>query len=483
MLQLIQNKDNKKEKRNWTLIETDEFGNFKGTVVELRLIVASITNKFNIVNELLTELCDLIPGFELWFKTLIKRYVESNNNSEILLKQADNFLLISEEYINKKNIIFSNFSKIEKSSKTSIMFLAEDIRAIAISSTCLKLYSIFCYSDLKLVENLHKLFYEKLISPCVELKTTDKIFQIIRSRTYRSNITDRKIWDIVKMRQFESPESHGMVVFNFMMTNMLSTLSVDKNPIPYLVSVIDDSIMWMTRTIYKDKIIYGEIFGGTDDIYGSSLSKESFYLYCCNNVLGDIAKITMSILENDYGLTDTQYDQIRDRIESIDSLIPSVKLVTFPIASKVLEIPYKFLLTCPPKHAILLGIFIHHMAKEILDEKYPIISNLLLAYPTDLSTEVVKSEYTIKNIELLANNNSPVFGFGQKLLRFNLLSPICGMLSASKKNLISVINGKPLSKISSFDLENDLVTFFTYMYNNQLDSTFDKIREKADSYF
>ena len=107
MLQLIQNKDNKKEKRNWTLIETDEFGNFKGTVVELRLIVASITNKFNIVNELLTELCDLIPGFELWFKTLIKRYVESNNNSEILLKQADNFLLISEEYINKKNIIFS----------------------------------------------------------------------------------------------------------------------------------------------------------------------------------------------------------------------------------------------------------------------------------------------------------------------------------------------------------------------------------------
>jgi len=476
--------ENVKDKRNFNLIETDEKGTFKNNIIELNLRASSITNKFQVVQDLLADMCVEVPDFEDWFLELLNSYIESSYNSELILNHAEDLLHYCEDYLVTKGIDFSKFYNVAKSSKTSIIFTDKDIKAIAISSTALKIYAIFCYDDkLKLTDNVHRKVYDKLVSPCKDLETTDKIFQLVRSRVYRSSITDRYMWDLIKVMVLETPESYVMTIFNFLMNNMITSLNVDRNPVPFLVSLIDDSVRWMMTTVYKDKVLYGEAFGGSDDIYGSSLSKESFYVHCCNDVIGKAAKAGMTILEHEYNLNEDQFEDVRTRLDSVDMLFPVMKLVILPIASKVLEIPYKFLLTCPPKHALLIGIFMNHLAKGTLDTKFPIISEFLITCPEDTSFLTTRSSYKVRNLEFIINDKTPLFGFSSKRLKFDIMSSICGVLSASKKNLVSTINGETLSKITYLNLEHDVITFFTLLYSHQLDEDFNKMKNKAEAYF
>jgi hypothetical protein len=492
------------EKRKWSFNEVDENNNFKRCIIILDFSQSSITNKFEIIVDLMNDMGEKLPGFSEWFEKLFSDYVDGRYNSEILLAEKEKFATFSRLYIDSLNINFSEFSNIEKSSKTSVMFKEEDIKAIAISSTSLKLYSIFWFGFektkkwndsenkweddkiyLKLPDNIHREFYKTLVQPCIDAETTIKMFQLIRSRIYRSSITDRYMWDLIKMAISETPETYVMTVFNFLMINMLSTLSPLRNPVPFLVSIIDDSIRWLMRTIYKDKVIYGEAFSGSDDIYGSSISKDSFYVYCCNDVVGKAAKAGMQILEDVYRLNDDEFDKLRDRIDIVDVLTPPMKILTLPIASKVFEIPYKYLTTCIPKHSLLMGIFLHHLSKGILDECFPLITEFLITAPTEKDMKFIstKSSYKIRNLEFIINNHSPVFGFSSKSLKFYIMNNICGVLSASKKNLISVITGKPLKKIPYVSLEEDVIKFYTLLYSNQLENMFSQMREKSELYF
>jgi hypothetical protein len=79
-------------------------------------------------------------------------------------------------------------------------------------------------------------------------------------------------------------------------------------------------------------------------------------------------------------------------------------------------------------------------------------------------------------------DSTPIFGLNSRKLRFEIISPICGILSASKKNLASILDGYPLSKITYTNLEADGIEFYTNFYSNKLDKTFDKMRLLLDSY-
>lgn len=475
-------------KRKWDLVLVDDLGNFQKNLLHLELKPATVANKFEIIGDLLSDMCTKLPDFSDWFSDLILNYIDNDYNSEILLDEIDNFLNMSKRYIDTLGVNFGDFTRIEKTTKTSIIFYEEENKSIAISSTCLKLFSVFCYdnqkdSKLALPGNAHRKMYEGLVAPCIKNGTATKMFQLIRSRIYRSSITDRYMWDLIKMAISETPESYVMKVFNFLMNNMLCTLAPDQNPIPFLVSIIDDSIRWLMRTVYKDRILYGEAFGGPDDIYGSSVSKDSFYVYSCNDVVGKAAQIGMTLLETEHLLTGEEFDQVRDRVDLLDVLTPPMKLLILPISSKVFEIPYKYLLTCPPKHALLMGIFLHYLSKDLLGDRFPIINEFLISYPTDTKSLSTRSLYKSRNLEFILNDPTPIFGFAAKDFKWDVMNSICGVLSVSKKNLVSVITGKQLRKMSFFNLEHDVVQFFTLLYSNQLDTIFEQMRLTAESYF
>ena len=474
----------KRGHKNWAIARLNDDGTFGGIIVELNLNQSSLTNKFEIVMDLFDDLNKTVPEFSNWYEDLLIRYIESSYNSELLLKEAPKFCEMAESYVDAKNVNYSSFVDKSKTTKTSIFFDEDDIYSIAKVSTALKLYSVFWHDErLKLPENIHRKVYEQLIKPCLDSETTNKMFELIKSRTYSSTMTDRYIWDLIKMMVLETPESHIMTVFNFIMINLLPTSDITKNPIPYIKSSIDSSLSWLMCNVYKDKILYGEVFSGATDIYGSSSTKESFYLFCCNDLISKGAKLAMDILEKEYGINDSDFVTVRDRIDQVTIMQPHMKFVILPLISKVLDVPYKHLLSTSPKHIMLLGILMHHLAKDNLSERFPIITEFLLAAPTQKNFITVKSSYKLNNLNFVIHDKNRMFGFNHGSiisLKYKVISPICGLLSTTKKSLISIIDGEPINKIKYFDLEKDVSTFFLELYSGKLNKEIERMKENLD---
>jgi len=129
-----------------------------------------------------------------------------------------------------------------------------------------------------------------------------------------------------------------------------------------------------------------------------------------------------------------------------------------------------------------MGIFLHEIADEMVEE-YPVLAEFLISCPENTNFLSTRSSYRLRNLEFILNESSPIFGFASKTLKFEIMSSICGVLSASKKNIVSVIDGGRLSKITYLDLENDVTSFFTKLYSSQLDGMFENMRKRADALF
>jgi len=311
-------------KRSWKLNITKS--NRKPIDLILNLQQFSLTNKYEIVQKLLDEMNIIMPKFSNWYYDLFKRYIDSNYDADIILNDIHKFKEFSEEYVKKKNIDFSSFVDIKKSSKTSILFLEEDLKLIAVASTCLKLYSPFWYdATLKVPDNVNKKIYNIFLEGCIKNNTTDKIFQLIRARTFRSTLTDAYMWELIKLTVLETPETNVMSVFNFLMTNLISLLDITVNPVHYLIKIADDSVKWMMKEVYKERIIYGESYGSTEDIYGASVTKESFHIYCCNDVISKCAAAGLKILENEYNLTYEEFIELKNRLDNVTYLDPTMR--------------------------------------------------------------------------------------------------------------------------------------------------------------
>jgi hypothetical protein len=446
----------------------------------LNLLPHSISNKFECVVELIEYMIENIEGFDEWYSELLIEYGHTLN-AEILIENAPTLVAFSKEYIDSLNLDLNRYVNVSKKSSSSILFTAEDIRELFIASAALKLYALFmCSKEWRLPENSHKRVYDELIRDCTNLNV-NKIFQLVRSRTYRSSMTDRYMWDFIKLVISETPESYLMLVFNFIMTNIISLLEVNQNPIPYIIATVDRSIGWMMRTVYKDKTIYGEIYGNVDDVYGSSLTTENFYFYCCNDVISKAANIGMQLLEDE---NFEDFEEVKFRLENVNTLFPPAKLVTLPLVSEVLEIPYRQLVTVSPKHATLLGVFMYKLATDVgLTERFPIVTDFMGCVPSSDKAFSLKSSYNIRNLEFILNDHKRIFGFGSPILKFKILRQINGALSASKRNLIYLNSGRQMGRLTHLDLENDVCVFFTEFYSKNLDPTILKMREVADSYF
>lgn len=472
----------KKGKRQWDLEACKK--DFPTIKLELNLSQVSLTNRFSCVKELFDELNKLIPEFSEWYYDILFEYIESDYNYEVILESKDRFLEFANLYLDKKNINYSKFVDKKKSSTTSVFFDEKDIRAIGLASTCLKMYSIFQYDlVLKVSDNINKIMYDHFITECKNINTTDKIFNLIRGRNFRSSISDRYMWDLIKITVLENPETNTFSVFNFFMKNLLVLLDVTQNPVHYLVRVTDDNLKWLMLEIYKEKIIYDEAFGNSEIIYGSSISKESFSIYCCNDIVSKCSKIGLEMLENEYNLSEDEFNNVRERFEEVKFIDPSMKLFSLPIISKVLNIPYKFLLTTPPKHLILISIVIYKLMSESMLNKYPVITNFLLTYSKQTNVSIIRSSYKLRESDQVLEDNTKMFGINSRKLKFELISPIIGILSSCKKNLYSIIDGKSIPKITYTDLEEDSINFYTALYSNKLEDDFKDIRKRLYEYF
>ena len=490
-LQIIDKREKKSKIKKWAL-EAYEDGNKSKSVLvyDLNLKSSAIANRFEKVAKLVNEMSKSVPEFVSWFLHLIKEYTKSNYNSEIILNELPTFKLMSKKYIDAKKLNMSNWVNKGKVSKTSIVFDETDTKLLLEACTIRKLYSIFsCDETLQPTENIDRIITSIIIKECVEYGTVDKIYQLIKARTYRNSLTDKYMWQTLKLTHLETPETHTLALFNNILNELITILDTDNNPIPFLVKIVDDSLKWLMASVYKYKVVYSGAFG---DIYDRYSKRNALDVYCSNDVIGKVSKLGLDFIENEYldntdPFSKDQILTIHAKLDEIPYITPIMKVLTIPIASRILEIPITHLSNATPKHIMLLGCVIHHLLYDDLYPKYQKILELLISIENDFSTMSVGSTFKIKHnssLTLITNNinNTNIFGFKSPTLKYNMISEICGILTSNRRELSSIITGRKNTNIMLQDLEEEIIKFFLNMYSHKFDDIFNNARKTIESY-
>ena len=493
-------------------------------IVRLTQIPSTITNKYYIIEKIITDISkEFGEEFDNWFETLLSDYQEFNYESELLSMDdietdelTDNITLDYQRentklkvkktrydvlydnipsivyYINNymkiKKFDFSQFVNRSKSNATSIFFDEIDMENILKFSGYLKIYSLFSTSvELKLDQKFHKKIYNKLLEVAIpeDSEVITKIMTIIKTKTYRYNLTDKFMWEFIKTINCKETDDHIIEIFNFIMTNILILSEFDKNPITYFVSVTNESIKWFLRSAYKGSIVYeNEI--STEDIHSSNINNLMTYAYndtlgrfkkICANKVYDIIESKSTIYFNE-DQRDLEMTEFQNRMSSIEETSPICDILTYPIISHILEIPYEYVKTLKANSddSTIISIYINYMLNKVFKGEYDDFFKLLMYYPTQEPPEF--TTYKIKDVGFFVNHQKEIqnfYNYKTIIIIYHILSNLVGRVSRiAQKNAFTgnKIVGIPLSKI-----EKEIIIFYSSYFSGGMEEKLNEMKE------
>ena len=462
-------------------------------VVELNLIPSSITNKFHIITDFITGMSGVIGDeFDNWFEEMMVTYHDNEEGRyNILMANIDTFKLHVNSYIDSKEIDFSTFVDMDKVKKSSILFVPDEIELITKLSGYLKLYSvIFNSKNLRVDQRLHKKIYNIFAESLHGTDIVRKVFDIVKTKTFRYNLTDRYMWDYIKMIQCKSIDVHVIEIFNFIMNSILILCEEERNPITYFVSVVEESVKWFLRSVYKSSVIYEDSMA-TENVHTLSINNLKTYSY--NDTLGRLKGIAYDRLFKNLeraSLVSTSEDPKADKIivnfqnrcYDIKYVSPLSECVVFPILSKVTNIPYKHFKTLSPEHAAVLSSYLHGILKKVFKNNYKNLFSILDFFP--LNPPAITTTYKIKLIHDYVNTQDKIqnfFGFNTKILPHKILSFLVGRIS--RVNFCNIYDGKRLPGIPLSKIEADMIRFYSKLFSNGLDKEFAQVGTLINSDF
>lgn len=442
-------------------------------VVSLDLIFSPITNKFDKLIEFIED-CSVKFGvaFDDWYCGMISRYIESNYDYQIIRENVPMLKSWCDQYIVASGVNFEDYINRAKVSKNSIFFDAQDIEKIIKVANYLKIYFVFSSdSNLKLSQKFHKEVYNDLVAPISSTNIVFKLYKIVASKTYEYNHTDKYMWEYIKAIHCKTTDMHIISIFNFIMNNIMVTCHTTQNPIPYLISVIDESIKWILKNIYKDAVVYSDTIS-TQDVY-TVQGKDNLRTYAHNDTIGKLLIATYNRIEK-AGIND---------IESFKRIISSLKeqslfanYVTYPILSKVLDIPYRHFTTIPVSNAYLLNVFLYTYLDDDFRVKYPTISSMLLFYNTE--RPIAKTTYKIKNLPTFFENVGTFLSFKNNMASYDLFSSIIGKMT--RNSYLSLVSEGQSKNLTIAKAETDIIHFFSDYFDNRLDGVYQKLQDDID---
>lgn len=472
--------------KNWKILLDDK------EIFELSLVSSSITNKFGIVTsfvERVSKVCG--TEFDMWFTQLIKEYITNKEHRyPTLLTSIPQLKFFVDSYTDETGIDFSQFVDVSKVKKNTILFNGCEIEMITKLSGYLKIYSIFSNSEnLKLSQRLHKKVYNKIAKDILETDVIFKIFNVIRTKTFRYNFTDKYMWDYIKMIQCKTIDVHVIEIFNFIMNSILILCEENRNPITYFVGVVEESVKWFLRSVYKGSIIYDDSIS-TEDIHGLNINNLKTYSY--NDTLGRLKGIAYeqiyenlekaSILTFDQEPDDKLITNFQSRVNAVEYISPLSECFVFPILSSITMIPYNHFKTLSPEHAVVLSVYTKNLLKRIFKGDFKNLVSLLDYYP--LSPPAIATSYTIKRVHEyidINNTHKNFFGFNTKMVPHKALSYFVGRIS--RIDFCNVIDGSKFGGIPLSKIELDMIKFYTLFFAGELESEMGQMKKLMNSDF
>lgn len=448
----------------------------------------TIANKFIIIQTFFENLFKKFgDDFDNWFVKFVKDFYTASPENKFKIVETNLPILKKyvDDYIEDENMDYDQFVNETKVKKTSILFSAQEIKQLIRISGYLKIYCIFANSEqLHLNKKGHKSAYNILISEIMDSEVVTKIFNVIKTKTFRYNITDKYMWEYIRNVQCKSIDVHIIEIFNFIMNSIMVLCEETRNPITYFVSVVDESIKWFLRSVYKDSIIYDDSIT-TEDVHSPTMNNLKTYSF--NDTLGVLKGIAYSSIYKSLNKEDstlfkiegTDEDAIivkfQQNLSKINFISPIHECLAYPILSRLTSIPYEHFYTLSPEHAAVLSVYLHSLMKKVFINNYADMIELLLYYPTSRSS--VATTYTIKaygNFIHSQNSVKNFFGFNTKILPHSILSFFIGRIS--RISFDHVVTGAPLVGVPLSRVETDMIEFYTNMFSGKLNNDFTRLK-------
>jgi len=462
--------------KEWNIINGDN------EPFNLRLGASSVTNKFHIVTDYVKRVAEFHgQPFSDWLIDLLEQCTDPKKRAGAVTSNIETIQKYSDEYIDSVDFDYGQFVDVTKAKKNSILFLADEIQQIIRLSCYLKIYSLISNSEkLKLGEKLHRTVYNQMAANVIETEIASKIFDVVKTKTFRYNLTDRFMWDYIRTIQCKDIGIHIIEIFNFIMNNIIILCESDKNPITYFVGVIDESVKWFLRSVYKGTIVYDDEIS-TEDIHGIHINNLRTYSF--NDTLGRLKGIAFEKIyekldqENVMTINDKTDQYIIDfngRLSSIQHISPLCSCLVFPLLSQITQISYVHFKTISPEHAAVLSYYLNRLLEKVFKTEYKSLFALLDFYPE--SQPSLSTTYKIKSIHEFIDaqdKTKDFFGFNTKIPPHKVICHFVGRVS--RINFKNLLTGQKLSGIPLSKVETDMVHFYTLLFAGKMQSKVDEM--------
>jgi len=459
--------------------------------LKVQLTSSSVTNKFYIVTDFIKRVAEFHgDAFSNWFINFVKDCMDETKRAATVTENVDVIKKYVDEYLEDTNLDYDQFVDESKAKKNSILFRGHEIAQIIKLSCYLKVYAIISNSDkYALGKQLHKTIYNRFANEVIKTEVVSKIFDVVKTKTFRYKLTDKFMWEYIKTIQCKDIGIHIIEIFNFIMNNIIILCEEDKNPITYFVGVVDESVKWFLRSVYKGSIVYDDEIS-TEDIHGINVNNLVTYSY--NDTLGRLKGIAFEKIYNelekdnaakmDRDDTDQYIINFHNRLSTINYISPLCGSLIFPILSKMTRITYVHFKTVSAEHAAILSYYLNNLFRNVFKGEYEYLFTLLDYYP--LSSPSVNTTYKIKSIHdyiNIQNKYQNFYGFNTKNLPHKILCHFIGRVS--RINFSHLITGKKLPGIPLGKVESDMIKFYTLYFSGHLNDKIDELTDRMNSDF
>jgi hypothetical protein len=475
-------------------VKSWEIFNDENLVLGLDLIIPTINNKYGIISSFIENVSrELGSDFDNWLVNFLGEYTKTIENKYVLLSQNVSVIkAFIDKYFEQKAFDFGRFCDESKAKKTSILFTKEEIEKIIKLSSYLKVYAIFFNSEnLKLDHRLHSNIYNQFAKDMMDDDIIFKVFNIVRTKTFRYNLTDRYMWDYIKMIQCKTIDVHVIEIFNFIMKSIFVLCEENKNPITFFMCVVDDCVKWFLRSVYKGTIVYDDSVS-TEDV--QTINYDNLKTYSFNDTLARLKNIAyekiydsieknsvMTFNEGDNPESDKSIIEFQSRVSTVKFISPLCECLVYPILSKLTSIPYEHFKTISAEHSVVLSVYVQELLNKVFKGEYYTLFSLLNYYADE--DPAVSTTYQLKDAKFYLNiyNDSNFMGFNTKLFLEPTLKHFIGRISRLK--LVDVLTGNKLGGIPLSKIEQDMIKFYIHLFSGKFEKEFEQMKTMLNNDF
>jgi hypothetical protein len=285
------------------------------------------------------------------------------------------------------------------------------------------------------------------------------------------------MWDYIKRFHCKDVGVHVIEIFNFIMNNIIILCEEERNPIIYFIGVVDESIKWFLRSVYKGTMVYEDEIS-TEDIHDSSFGN-NLMNYSYNDTIGRLKQVAYSKIYKELEKQNTSIDQndsiinFRSRIEDktiIKFTSPLCDCVVFPLLSRMTEMPYHHFKMIPADQAAVLSFYLNTLLQKVFKSDFQHVFTLLDYYPSNVPSYNTTYSITQKNKEQFISDYNKLknfFGFNNATIEHDVISHFIGR--TTRLSFEHLLTGKKATGIQSSKVETDMSQILLMFFSGKLE--------------